>query len=161
MIVDLAEARAARARVSADALAAARRMLGRRALSRSELDRRLADDGVDDADRAAVLARLEGESALDDAALAERVIAAERRKGRGWRSAQAALARRGLTAIDADIAAPDDDDELARATATLRRRGRVADDPRRTAAWLARRGFSGGVCRAAVESVRAGHADDT
>jgi len=159
-VVDLAEVRAARARASDEALDVARRALGRRALSRAEVAARLDDHGVEPEDRDAALDRLEQEGAIDDVALAEAV--AERVRGRrkaGARVVEQELARRGI-AKEHRVSPPSDDDELERAVGLAEqrlRRGPIDEAAeRRVAGMLARRGFSSGVSRRAIEVVRAG-----
>lgn len=162
-VVDLAEVRAAKAHTSAAddeavaaALALARAALGRRALSSAEVDRKLVEGSVDADVREVVIAQLTNERVLDDAALAADVAARlQGRRGAGWQRVRAELGQRGLDA--ALVEQPDSDSELARATELAS--ARVARSPdrseagrRRLSAWLARRGYSGGVCRSAVEA---------
>lgn len=156
-VVDLAAVRAERSRTAAAALEAARRALGRRAMSVAELERALDDREVDAADRDAAIAALVDEGALDDAALAASVVERMRaRKQAGWRAITAELQRRRIpTELWGE--APDADDELERAIAAAEHRARSLPDDdagrRRLAGWLARRGYPAGVCMRAVEAV--------
>ncbi len=153
-VVDLAEVRAAKARASEEALDVARRVLGRRALSRAEVAKRLDEHGVEPEDRDAALDRLEREGAIDDRALAEAVAERVRsRRKAGARVVEQELARRGI-AEEHRVPPPSDDDELERAIVLAEQRLRRApiDDvvERRVAGMLARRGFSSSVCRRAI-----------
>ncbi|MFC7432773.1 MULTISPECIES: regulatory protein RecX [unclassified Agrococcus] len=158
-VVDLAEVRAAKELASAEALDVARRALGRRALSRAEVARRLDEHGVEAQDRDAALDRLEEEGAIDDRALAESVAERVRsRRKAGARVVEQELARRGI-ADEHRTPAPSDDDELERAVGLAEQRLRRApiDEgaERRVAGMLARRGFASGICRRAIEAAKA------
>ncbi|WP_306233582.1 regulatory protein RecX [Agrococcus beijingensis] len=135
------------------------RALGRRAASRLELDRSLAKRDVETDVRAAVLDGLERDGYLDDAQLArDEAERLRERKQLGERGIVAELRKRGLDPSVLDE--PDRDDELQRAidaAADRRRRMGSLDDEtaeRRLAAWLQRRGFSGGAVRIAIERSR-------
>lgn len=135
------------------------RALGRRAVSRVELDRTLERRDVDAEVRASVLDRLSAEGLVDDTQLAQEVAARLReRKQLGERGVAAELRRRGLDpsaieGVDADV-------ELQRAIdAAADRRRRLAglDEPtveRRLAGFLQRRGFGGSAVRLAIERTR-------
>ncbi|GAA2174647.1 recombination regulator RecX [Agrococcus versicolor] len=158
-VVDLAEVRAAKERASEEALDAARRMLGRRALSRSEVAKRLDEQGVEPEDRDAALDRLEAEGAIDDRALAETVAERVRSRRRaGARVVAQELARRGIAQEDR-VEEPSEDDELERAVQLAEqrlRRGPIDDvAERRVAGMLARRGFSSTIARRAIADVKA------
>lgn len=157
-VVDLAEVRAAKARASDEALDVARRALGRRALSRAEVAKRLDEHGVEPEHRDAALERLEREGAIDDRALAASVAERVRsRRKAGARMVEQELARRGIAEEDR-AAAPSDDDELERAVAVAEQRLRRGSIDgvveRRVAGMLARRGFASGICRRAIEEAR-------
>lgn len=135
------------------------RALGRRAVSRQELDRALERREVEPQVREAVLDRLEQEGLVDDAQLAQDLAERLReRKQLGERGVAAELRRRGL---DPEVLErPDDGDELERAieaAADRRRRMGSLDDEtaeRRLAGFLQRRGFGGGAVRIAIERTR-------
>ena len=91
-------------RPSSGALAAAERLLGRRALTRHELTERLGARGHGEADIAAALGRLEAAGIVDDARLA-----------RDWIARSAAAAGRGRERILATLAARGIDPALAAA----------------------------------------------
>jgi len=157
-VVDLAEVRAAKARASDEALDVARRALGRRALSRAEVAKRLDEHGVEPEDRDAALDRLEQEGAIDDSALAETVAERVRtRRKAGARVVAQELARRGI-AEEHRAPPPSDDEELERAVGVAEqrlRRGPIDEvAERRVAGMLARRGFSSSIGRRAIEVAR-------
>jgi regulatory protein len=163
-VVDLAEVRAARERASEEALDVARRVLGRRALSRAEVAKRLDEAGVEPEDRDAALDRLEAEGAIDDRALAETVAERVRsRRKAGARVVAQELARRGIAQEDR-VDEPSDD-ELVRAVQLAEqrlRRGPIDDvAERRVAGMLARRGFSSTIARRAIADVKAGSSSST
>src|SRR6516225_3888253 len=110
-------------RPSSGALAAAERLLGRRALTRHELTERLGARGHAEADIAAALGRLEAAGIVDDARLARSAAAA----GRGRERILATLAARGIDPALAAAAwarATEDGeiDEGARVARAVRRR---------------------------------------
>ncbi|AYF96810.1 regulatory protein RecX [Protaetiibacter intestinalis] len=134
--------------------------LGRRSLSRRELERVLRDGGVDDEGIARECDRLARVGLLDDAALAQTLVASlQERKGLGRTAIAAELARRlfAPAAIEYALELVDSGDELARAHEAARKRaaqlGGLDHDTaaRRLSGYLARRGYSGSTVRAAVE----------
>lgn len=148
---------AATERVVADAY----RLLGYRARSRHELGQRLLQKGHDDEAVAGALELLGGDGLLDDAEFARSYVADKRGLG-GWGNQRI---RRGLAGLGVDrvvidealgaaAVGEDDDAELERAVAALRRRG--APQPpleaarRRAYQALLRRGFSAAVAYAAI-----------
>jgi regulatory protein len=144
-------------RVMADAY----RLLGHRARSREELRRRLLHKGHDDEAVAAALERLAGDGLLDDAAFARSYVADKRGLSRwGSQRIRRGLAELGVdqdvidAALGAAAAAEDDDAELERAVAELRRRGapQLPLDAARRRAYqaLVRRGFSTEIAYAAI-----------
>lgn len=134
--------------------------LGRRALSRRELERTLRDRGVDDDAASREGDRLTRVGLLDDAALAQTLVASlQERKGLGRTAIAAELARRMLApaAIEYALELIDTGDELARAREVARKRATQLSSldretaVRRLSSYLARRGYSGSTVRAAVE----------
>jgi regulatory protein len=134
--------------------------LARRPLSRRELERVLRDRGVDDEAATREGDRLTRVGLLDDAALAQTLVASlQERKGLGRTAIAAELTRRLLApaAIEYALELIDSGDELARAREVARKRaGQLGGLDRETAArrlsgYLARRGYSGSTIRAAVE----------
>ena len=134
--------------------------LGRRALSRRELERALRDRGVDDDAASREGDRLARVGLLDDAALAQTLVASlQERKGLGRTAIAAELARRMLApaAIEYALELIDTGDELARAREVARKRATQLSSldretaVRRLSSYLARRGYSGSTVRAAVE----------
>ncbi len=134
--------------------------LGRRAVSRRELERMLRDAGVDEAGIARECDRLARVGLLDDAALAQTLVATlQERKGLGRTAIAAELARRMLApaAIEYALDLVDTGDELARARELARKRaGQLSGldrdaAVRRLSGYLARRGYSGSTVRAAVD----------
>jgi regulatory protein len=141
---------AARSRVRRDA----ERLLARRALTRSELQRRLLDKDHTPASITAVLAALEQAQALDDerlaAAAAQRALTSGRRAGREVvralesRGVHSKLARHAVAAAVHDTGKSDFDRALQLATTRLRGElvsKDVATQRRRLAGVLARRGY--------------------
>ncbi|HWL60939.1 MAG TPA: regulatory protein RecX [Microbacteriaceae bacterium] len=135
--------------------------LGRRSLSRRELERALARIGYQQHDIDDELDRLEGVGLIDDFALAQQLVARlQERKGLVGSAIKAELARRVLHpgAIDYAMDLIDTGDELAQARelASVRARqyGRLDDVTiqRRLTAWLMRRGFSSSAVRSAVDA---------
>jgi len=134
--------------------------LSRRPLSRRELERTLRDRGVDDEAAIREADRLVRVGLLDDAALAQTLVASlQERKGLGRTAIAAELARRLLapSAIEYALELIDTGDELARARDVARKRAAQLSSldrdtaVRRLSGYLARRGYSGSTVRAAVE----------
>jgi len=134
--------------------------LGRRSLSRRELERMLRDRGVDDDSVTREADRLTRVGLLDDAALAQTLVASlQERKGLGRTAIAAELTRRLLApaAIEYALELIDTGDELARAREVARKRASQLSSldrdtaVRRLSGYLARRGYSGSTVRAAVE----------
>jgi regulatory protein len=131
------------------------RLIGRRPRSRAELERRLGEWGLPEADAAGVIGRLAAVGLVDDDRLAGAVVAARRADGYGRLRVRHDLDRIGIeretTAAHAATTAAD---ELDRARAALgSRRAPGTDDPagvRRAAAYLARRGFDADTVAAAL-----------
>ena len=139
------------------------RLLGRKGLSRRELERQLEQAGYESGDVADELDRLESVGLVDDFALAQKlVVTLQERKGLGRGAIGAELARRVVApaAIAYALDLVDDGEELDRARdlASKRMRSLQGLDQvtanRRLSAYLMRRGFSGSAVRAAVDSVR-------
>ena len=139
------------------------RLLGRKGLSRRELERQLEQAGYESGDVADELDRLESVGLVDDFALAQQlVVTLQERKGLGRGAIGAELARRVVApaAIAYALDLVDDGEELDRARdlASKRMRSLQGLDQvtanRRLSAYLMRRGFSGSAVRAAVDSVR-------
>lgn len=137
--------------------------LGRRALSRREMERHLGALGFDEHAVADELDRLEGAGLIDDFALAQHlVVRLQERKGFSGGTIKAELVRRVLSpaAIAYAMDLVDTGDELAAARELAEKRARQyrsldpATAQRRLTAYLMRRGFSSSAVRAAVESVR-------
>jgi regulatory protein len=131
------------------------RLIGRRPRSRAELDRRLGEWGLSEADSAAVLDRLTAVGLVDDDALAGAVVSARRADGYGRLRVGHDLDRLGIgrdmAAVRAETTA---EAELERARAALgaRRAPGTADagGVRRAAAYLTRRGFDADTVAAAL-----------
>jgi regulatory protein len=124
--------------------------IARRPRSRSELARRLAEWGVDPDDAEQVLERLHRIGVLDDGALAAAVVSSRRARAYGRLRIRADLDRLGVDPCARDRAAVTSADaEVARAHEALAARGRPQTggpgDLRRSAAYLARRGFDADV----------------
>lgn len=134
--------------------------LTRRSLSRRELERVLRNAEVDEEAILRESERLVRVGLLDDAALAQTLVATlQERKGLGRTAIAAELARRLVapSAIEYALELVDSGDELARAREVARKRaaqlsGLDRDTAvRRLSGYLARRGYSGSTVRAAVE----------
>jgi regulatory protein len=136
----------------------AHRLLAQRQRSREELRRRLLQKGHTERAVTGVLERLARDGLLDDRAFAEAFVADKRHLG-GW---GAERIRRGLAQLGvppevvADVLdEADDESELERALAILRRSGPprppLEAARRRAYATLQRRGFAGTVCYAAIK----------
>ncbi|OJX68421.1 MAG: hypothetical protein BGO95_02800 [Micrococcales bacterium 73-13] len=137
--------------------------LGRRSMSRRELERLLAARGYQGHAIADELDRLEGVGLIDDYALAQHLVAhLQEGKGMVGGAIKAELVKRVIApgAIEYAMDLIDTADELARAREIAAKRARqygsldavVAE--RRLTAFLLRRGFSATTVRAAVEAVR-------
>lgn len=135
--------------------------LGRRSLSRRELERALARIGHQQHDIDDELDRLESVGLIDDFALAQQLVARlQERKGLVGSAIKAELARRvlhpGAIAYAMDLIDTSDELAKARELASVRARqyGRLdhVTVERRLTAWLMRRGFSSSAVRAAVDA---------
>ena len=155
-VLDALAEEALRAAARADAAERrALRLIGRRPRSRSELERRLGEWGLSDAEAAGVIDRLASVGLVDDDMLAGAVVAARRAAGYGRLRVRHDLDRIGIphetTAAHAGTTAAA---ELDRARAALgSRRAPRTDDAagvRRAAAYLARRGFDAETVAAAL-----------
>ena len=134
--------------------------LTRRGMSRWELKKTLLSRELDADIVDAELDRLEGVGLLDDAALAETFVRTQHdRKGLGRGALTAELRRRHIDQeqIDAALEQVDDDDEQSRATElAVKRAGQLSSydletAKRRLHGFLARKGYSSGVVRTAVD----------
>jgi len=139
------------------------RALGRRGMSRRELERLLAGQGYHEFAIADELDRLEGVGLIDDYALAQHLVAdLQERKGLAGGAIKAELVKRvvapGAIAYAMDLLDTADELAMAREIAAKRARQYGALDAstveRRLTAFLLRRGFSSTAVRAAVASVR-------
>lgn len=139
------------------------RALGRRGMSRRELERLLDTQGYQQFAISDELDRLEGVGLIDDYALAQHLVAhLQERKGLTGGAIKAELVKRvvapGAIAYAMDLI--DTADELAKAREIAAKRARqysaldARTVERRLTAFLLRRGFSSSTVRAAVESVR-------
>ncbi len=146
--------------IALDAEKLSLKALTRRDLSRRELERVLRDAGIDDAGIARECDRLARVGLIDDAALAQKLVATlQERKGLGRTAIAAELTRRMLApaAIEYALDLVDTSEELARARELARKRalqlGGIDRDAavRRLSSYLARRGYSGSTVRAAVD----------
>ncbi|MDX6632561.1 MAG: regulatory protein [Solirubrobacterales bacterium] len=129
--------------------------LTRKELTVAEMAAWLESRGATEDDVTEVLAELSAAGALDDERFA-RGYAEDKRELAGWgdERIRAALGQRGVSAelIESALAG-DDEGELERAVAVLRRRGEAADDDAargRCFAALARRGYDAELAYAAV-----------
>lgn len=145
----------------------AARALGRRDLSRREVEAELERAGLDDDIVRDELGRLTARGLLDDDRLAvELAERLQQRKGYGRQAVAAELARRRLSpgSIAAALDLVDDEAELERAVQlaeTQLRRLDGLDQPvamRRLSGYLARRGYSGSIVRIAVDRALGGGA---
>lgn len=136
--------------------------LGRRGLSRRELERHLRERGFEQTEIDDEVARLEREGYIDDVALAQNLVGTlQERKGLGRTGVAAELARRLLApaAIEYALELVDTSEELARARDIAERRARQLGGldrdtaVRRLSGYLARRGYGGSTVRAVVEQV--------
>ncbi|HWK21188.1 MAG TPA: RecX family transcriptional regulator [Microbacteriaceae bacterium] len=137
--------------------------LGRRGMSRRELERVLGTQGYQEFAIADELERLESVGLIDDYALAQHLVAHfQDRKGLAGAAIKAELVRRvvapGAIAYAMDLI--DTADELAMARELAAKRARqygtldAVTVERRLTAFLLRRGFSSTTVRAAIASVR-------
>ncbi|MCW4386768.1 recombination regulator RecX [Salinibacterium sp. SYSU T00001] len=133
--------------------------LGRRNMSRWELERLLRARELDELAIESELARLEGVGLIDDAALAHTLVRTQHeRKGLGRQAIVAELRRRHIDQeiIDAALAELDGDDERERAFALAEKRGAQLAGydhetaTRRLTGFLQRKGYSSGIIRDAV-----------
>ncbi len=133
----------------AAALELAARALHARDVSAAVLERTLAKAGFDAETRQRVLARLREAGFLDDARLA--CTRARSLAGRGWGDAaiDSRLAEAGVGADDRSAALATLEPEALRAARLAAARG---EDARRSARFLARRGFSSEAVEAALGS---------
>jgi regulatory protein len=152
---------------SIGALDAALRLLGRRAHSRAELERKLSrrrhpPDEIDSA-----LARLDELGYLDDSAFAAGLVRL-RAASRGPRALSAELAQRGVGRAEAERALAGYDDALQLSSAVRIIERTYGDSPgltyremlNRVGSRLLRRGFSAVTVRAACRAVLSGTAGD-
>ena len=138
--------------------------LTRRGMSRWELQKTLLSRELDPDVVEAELERLEKVGLVDDAALAETFVRTQHeRKGLGRGAITAELRRRHVDQehIEAALEQVDDDDEQTRANElAAKRAGQLSSydletAKRRLYGFLARKGYSSGVVRVAVESALA------
>jgi len=150
-------------RVFAPIEEASLKALGRKGLSRRELERALARQGYDETAIADELERCESAGLIDDYALAQHlVVQLQERKGLAGSAIAAELAKRVIApgAIEYALDLVDSSDELARARAIAEQRARryqaldQATIERRLTAYLMRRGFSSTAIRAAIAGLR-------
>ncbi len=134
---------------------AALRLIEHSRRTRSELERKLRERGVEAAVRDEVLRRLEGVGLVDDVEYARAYLAGRwGRRAAGWRALEGDLKRRGVSSPDIAAArarleaeqGPADEVSLARRVIAQTARRYAALDParRRQRLWalLARRGFA-------------------
>jgi regulatory protein len=133
--------------------------LSRKERTAAELGGWLAKRGITPAEIETVVERLVAGGALDDEAFAHR-YAADKRDLRGWgpQRIRESLAGRGLDPglIDAALAEDPREDQLARATELLERRGETPADAAsraRALGFLARRGYDSELAHDAVRRV--------
>lgn len=129
-------------------------IIGSRALSRSELQRRLVRKGADEADAQAAADWLEDIGAVNDEAYAAAVARDYGRRGYGPQRVREELRRRGISRQLWDGALAQLPDSAAVLDALIRKkcRGDLSDprEVKRLSDALLRRGFSWGEVRAAV-----------
>lgn len=144
------------------ALRAATRLLRYRDRTRSELDRRLREQGFDKGSRAAVLSKLEEHGYIDDLRFARRFVEGRQaRRPSGRRALAWELKRKGVGRETAESALQElltEEAELKMAVEVLRRRLSRAQDVderarRRLYGLLSRRGFDHDTIRAALARV--------
>ena len=129
-------------------------MIGSRALSRKELERRLVRKGADEADAEAAVDWLEDIGAVDDASYAAAVARDYGRRGYGPARVREELHRRGVPRVLWDEALEQLPDSAAVLDALIQKkcRGDLQDpkEIKRVSDGLLRRGFSWGEVRAAL-----------
>ena len=129
-------------------------MIGSRALSKKELERRLVRKGADEADAEAAADWLEDIGAVDDAAYAAAVARDYGRRGYGPARVREELRRRGVPKELWDGAMEELPDSAATLDALIQKkcRGQLSDpkEIKRVSDGLLRRGFSWGEVRAAL-----------
>ena len=128
----------ARERRRLEALGAAGKALGRRELTRAELDERLQRRNLAPRAREAALAAVARAGLQDDGRVARARAEQLAARGHGNLAIEADLERRGVAAADVAAALAELEPELLRATRSVERSGRSA----RAAQALARRGFA-------------------
>lgn len=147
------EALRASARTSS-AKAQAASIIGSRALSRRELEKRLVRKGNDEADAQAAADWLEDVGAVDDAAYAAAVVRDYGRRGYGPAKVREELRRRGVPRELWDAAMEELPDSGAVLDALIQKkcRGELSDprEIKRVSDSLLRRGFSWGEVRSAL-----------
>jgi regulatory protein len=140
--------------------------LARRGMSVAEMRALLTRRELEPEQVEAEVARLERVGLLDDRALAETLVQSlYERKGLGRSAIAAELRRRQVdpAAIDLALQVIDSDDELGRAIEVAEKRANQlrSYDPetarRRLGAYLQRRGYSGSILSAAMESALSAH----
>ena len=139
-----------------EALKRAVSALRRKERSVSELDAWLAGRGVDSNERQATIDHLLSVGELDDERFARR-FTEDKRELSGWgvERIRESLRARGIDAdtVESALAEDGETEELARATASLRRRGTALGDDQaraRALAYLARRGYAGEIAQSAI-----------
>jgi regulatory protein len=140
-------------------MAAALRMLSRRGLSEGEIQDRLGKKGYDPGETSAAVRRLQELGLVDDPKLCAQ-LARSYRESRGYGSAKIAWALRTrrfpLALIEETLRGfSSEEEELAAASAALRKKFRAGISPGREGAarayrFLAGRGFPPGTCRRAI-----------
>jgi len=140
-------------------------LLSRRALTTSELRKRLAKDvAVEDIDRA--IDTLRDSGYLNDAAVATSYVSNVRARERSTTLLRRELAQRGVDAETIDVSLEEHDDREAALTAAARRwRALRRLEPevarRRLRDYLARRGFARAAIESALHAVTAADSADT
>ena len=137
------------------------RLLAVRPRARRELESRLRRAGFETAEVSLELDRLEEVGLLDDEAFARELAEHHLRvRGSGRRAVAGALAAKGVSreTIDVTLAGLEEEDESARALEVAKDRARRLTSLRpeaaygRLVAFLARRGYDGGVSRGAARA---------
>ncbi len=139
---------------ASSAKAAAANMIGSRALSKQELQRRLVRKGTEEADAQAAADWLEDIGAVDDESYAAAVVRDYGRRGYGPQRVREELRRRGVPRQLWDQAMEELPDSAAVLDALIQKKNRGdLSDPKavkRLSDALLRRGFSWGEVRAAI-----------